>query len=42
MKAHLIIYVSDQKKSAEFYRATLMMNPTLDVPGMTEWNYTFG
>lgn len=42
MKAHLIIYVSDQKKSAEFYRNALMMTPTLDVPGMTEFTLNDG
>jgi uncharacterized glyoxalase superfamily protein PhnB len=32
-----ILYVADQKKSSDFYRALLKMNPSLDVPGMTEF-----
>lgn len=37
MKTHLILYVADQSRSAAFYRATLDIEPTLDVPGMTEF-----
>lgn len=32
-----ILYVADQKKSADFYRALLKLAPSLDVPGMTEF-----
>jgi catechol 2,3-dioxygenase-like lactoylglutathione lyase family enzyme len=35
-KAHLILYVRDQARSAAFYRAVLDRPPSLDVPGMTE------
>lgn len=37
MKAHLILYVVDQKASACFYERTLALKPRLDVPGMTEF-----
>lgn len=37
MKAHFILYVSDQRKAAGFYSAVLDLQPTLDVPGMTEF-----
>ena len=37
MSAHLILYVADQRRSAAFYSAALAMEPTLDVPGMTEF-----
>lgn len=36
-KAHFIIYVSDQKRSKDFYEAVLQQKPVLDVPGMTEF-----
>lgn len=42
MKAHLILYVADQRRSAEFYRAVLGVAPTLDVPGMTEFRLAEG
>lgn len=32
-----ILYVADQAKSATFYRTLLGQAPTLDVPGMTEF-----
>lgn len=32
-----IIYVADQKKSTDFYRELLALEPTLYVPGMTEF-----
>jgi hypothetical protein len=32
-----ILYVSDQKKSSEFYAKLLSKSPVLDVPGMTEF-----
>ncbi|MCX5795317.1 MAG: glyoxalase [Elusimicrobia bacterium] len=37
MKAHLILYVSDQKASSQFYARVLALQPQLDVPGMTEF-----
>lgn len=37
MKAHFILYVSDQKASTEFYKTVLGVEPQLDVPGMTEF-----
>ena len=37
MKAHLIFYVSDQKRSSAFYSRVLALKPHLDVPGMTEF-----
>lgn len=32
-----IIYVADQRRSADFYRRLLAQEPVLDVPGMTEF-----
>lgn len=37
MKAHFILYVSDQHSSAKFYESVLGTRPTPDVPGMTEF-----
>ena len=37
MKAHLILYVSNQALSAAFYARVLAQPPQLDVPGMTEF-----
>ena len=37
MRAHFILYVSDQARSAAFYAAALDRVATLDVPGMTEF-----
>jgi uncharacterized protein len=34
---HLILYVRDQRASADFYAAVLGGAPVLDVPGMTEF-----
>ncbi len=34
---HTILYVRDQPRSARFWRETLGVSPTLDVPGMTEF-----
>lgn len=36
-KTHFILYVKDQQKSAEFYSKLLCAEPTLNVPGMTEF-----
>ena len=38
MKAHFILYVSDQDRSTAFYSAVLSMEPTLNVPGMKEFS----
>jgi uncharacterized glyoxalase superfamily protein PhnB len=41
----VILYVEDQLLARDFYRATLAIEPTLDVPGMTEFlvgNATLG
>ncbi len=40
MKSLFIIYVADQDRSREFYEAVLDSKPTLDVPGMTEFQLT--
>ena len=37
MKAHFILYVSDQERSTAFYADVLGQAPTLNVPGMTEF-----
>ena len=37
IRSHFILYVRDQTRSADFYSAVLAMQPTLDVPGMTEF-----
>lgn len=36
-RAHFILYVADQARSAAFYAAALGAPPALDVPGMTEF-----
>ncbi len=33
----IILYVADQARSRDFYRAVLARDPSLDVPGMTEF-----
>ena len=37
LRSLFILYVSDQEKSAHFYQAVLARTPSLDVPGMTEF-----
>ena len=37
MKAHFILYVRNQIEAAAFYSKVLMLRPSLDVPGMTEF-----
>jgi len=37
MRSHFILYVADQRRSAAFYESVLGHPPTLDVPGMTEF-----
>lgn len=36
-KTHLILYVKDQTRSAAFYSRVFNCEPSLDVPGMTEF-----
>jgi uncharacterized protein len=40
--AHFILYVRDQARSTAFYRAVLGFEPTLNVPGMTEFALSGG
>ena len=35
--SYFILYVRDQARSRDFYRAALAIEPRLDVPGMTEF-----
>ncbi len=42
MKAHFILYVSDQARAAAFYAAVLALTPRLNVPGMTEFDLPGG
>jgi len=37
MNCEIILYVSDQSFSKDFYRKTLQLEPVLDVPGITEF-----
>ena len=37
MIAEFILYVSNQQVSRDFYKEILQLEPTLDVPGMTEF-----
>jgi uncharacterized protein len=37
VRAHFILYVADQARATAFYAAALDLAPTLDVPGMTEF-----
>jgi uncharacterized protein len=39
---HIILYVEDQRASREFYAAVLDQEPSLDVPGMTEFRLGTG
>lgn len=36
-KTHIILYVHEQARSAEFYSRVLNCEPSLNVPGMTEF-----
>ena len=38
MQTDFILYVADQARSRDFYRAVLAKEPSLDVPGMTEFD----
>lgn len=42
MQPHLILFVDDQAASARFYASVLDSAPTLDVPGMTEFELGAG
>jgi len=42
MRTNIILFVSDQEASARFYEAVLMMRPSLNVPGMTEFELNEG
>ena len=42
MRAHFILYVSDQIRSTAFYAKVLNMAPSLNVPGMTEFALNSG
>jgi catechol 2,3-dioxygenase-like lactoylglutathione lyase family enzyme len=42
MRANFILYVSDQNASTRFYGEVLMLRPSLDVPGMTEFRLNAG
>ena len=37
VKTHVILYVADQARSTAFYSAVLDLAPTLNAPGMTEF-----
>jgi catechol 2,3-dioxygenase-like lactoylglutathione lyase family enzyme len=37
-KAHFILYVQDQARSTAFYARALELEPSLNVPGMTEFS----
>lgn len=41
-RAYLILYVADQERSHAFYRAVLQIEPSLHVPGMTEFKLNAG
>lgn len=42
MTPHFILYVADQKAAAAFYARALELTPSLDVPGMTEFQLNDG
>lgn len=41
-RTNIILYVEEQARSREFYREVLQLSPTLDVPGMTEFEIADG
>jgi uncharacterized protein len=41
-RAHFILYVADQQRSTAFWAAVLDRQPSLSVPGMTEFPLTTG
>ena len=42
MRAHFILFVNDQVRSTAFYSNVLDMAPSLNVPGMTEFELNGG
>lgn len=42
MKSHFILYVVDQARSTAFYSAVFDTEPSLNVPGMTEFTLSEG
>ncbi|NVO19645.1 MAG: lactoylglutathione lyase [Bacteroidetes bacterium] len=38
MKVEIILYVKDQARSRDFYCESLSLEPSMDVPGMTEFD----
>ena len=42
MQPEFILFVQDQSRSRDFYRAVLGISPSLDVPGMTEFDLGTG
>ena len=42
MKAHVILYVADQHRATAFYSSVLGLGPSLDVPGITEFELGAG
>ena len=42
LRIHFILYVQDQLRSTSFYTALLGLEPTLNVPGMTEFELPGG
>lgn len=42
MKSMFIFYVADQERTHQFYRNTLQLEPSLHVPGMTEFTLEDG
>lgn len=41
-RLHIILYVEDQNRSRSFYQNVLIIEPRLDVPGMTEFELLNG
>jgi uncharacterized protein len=41
-KLHFILYVNDQQRSTTFYKNVLAVEPRLNVPGMTEFEFSNG
>lgn len=40
MRTHFILYVANQESSTKFYSTVLDIQPTLNVPGMTEFTFS--
>ncbi|MEW5842128.1 MAG: VOC family protein [Bacteroidota bacterium] len=41
-KLHFILYVNDQQRSTTFYKNVLEIEPQINVPGMTEFEFRNG